>query len=87
METIAIIFNLLGTCLLALGASHYLKWIGLVLEAHQMFLEQSTSGGNATLVTGVEKHLQNAKTRDRFFILAGLGLNIVGIILQIIQAT
>jgi hypothetical protein len=87
MDTVAIFLNLVGTCLLALGASHYLKWIGLVLEAHQMFLEQSTSGGNATLVTGVEKHLQSAKTRDRFVILAGLGLNIAGIILQIIQTT
>lgn len=26
MDTIAIILNLIGTCLFALGTSHYLKW-------------------------------------------------------------
>jgi len=85
MLILSIFLNLMGTLLLAFGVQHYLKWVGLVVEAHQMFLEQSTSAQSTpTLVTGVEKHLQNAISRDRYIIVIGLLFNVVGLVLQIV---
>lgn len=90
ITSVGTVLNVIGSVLLAVRVKMLLKWIGLVLNAHEMgivalmdFIERGTN--RTPVITGMTEHLDriNDTTGQRLLILGFLMIG-AGVICQLI---
>ena len=88
--SIGTVLNVIGSVLLAVRVKMLLKWIGLVLDAHEMSIVALTDlierGANSTpVINGMTEHLERInKTTGQILLVLGFLMISVGVICQLI---
>ena len=80
----SVVCGLLGTFLLAVSLSRWMRAISLSLDAREQFKDTILSSGNIINVTGADKHRSKAATWSKWFTYIGLFLIVVASVCQVI---
>jgi len=83
MELIGIILNLIGTLILAFSAGSFFKWINLSINAHEIFIQTFSAGGNVVNLANTTKHLADSFNSSKKWMIIGVFLVVVGFALQL----
>jgi hypothetical protein len=83
MELIGITLNLIGTIILAFSTGSFFKWIGLSVNAHEIFIQTFASGGNIVNIVNTTKHLTNSFNALKKWMILGLFLIVGGFAMQL----
>ena len=83
MEITGISLNLIGTIILAFSTGSFFKWIDLAINAHEIFIQTFSSGGDVVNLANTTKHLSDSFNSSKKWMILGVSLVVVGFSLQL----
>lgn len=85
LNVIGLIFNIIGTIILAFSLSTYLRSIRLAIDAHEVsILSLGQNQLPKVVVTGTDKHMDVDKQKSNICTKAGVIIVLLGFIFQLI---
>jgi uncharacterized membrane protein YGL010W len=86
METMGLLLNVVGAIILALSTNRFFKWVVLSIKAFDVFMGSYASNLPTLAVTGSGENVQKEYGRTQKWMGLGVGLVVLGFILQLVAA-